>query len=95
MTTPPRGPGLVAGDIPGWQPWISSTGRWWAACQHTLTRRQLHAGCQPLVYGSTQEELATRIRDQETLRTQHPAQPPGTLAGPGLPRRRPGRNLGP
>jgi hypothetical protein len=59
----------------GWGLWVSATGRWWAAYGSVLTPRQIDAGCAPLVYSDDAEGLATRLREQEILRHQHPADP--------------------
>ena len=50
----------IVQDFPGWRPWQSGSGRWWATRGERLT-----------VDGSTPEELRSAIADQERL----PGQP--------------------
>ena len=72
MTAPPPAPGkLTEAVLPDWEPWVSTTGRWWAAYRSVLTRQEISAGCTPLVYAGDAEGLAARIREQETLRRQN------------------------
>jgi hypothetical protein len=62
-------PAPLGGELlPDWQPWVSVSGRWWAAYRATLTHRQIDAGCLPLLHADDQEELAAAIRAQEELR---------------------------
>jgi hypothetical protein len=90
MTAPPPDPaGLITQQFPGWQAWASRTGRWWARHDGALTAGQADAGCLHLLHGYSPEELATRVREQETLR-QH-ADEVTASPWPGA-TRRPGRN---
>jgi hypothetical protein len=68
MSASQRGPVASAGlECPGWQTWVSTTGRWWAVREATLTSRQISAGCLRQVHAATQEGLGKRISDQEAL----------------------------
>ena len=95
MTAPPPDPaGWITQQFPGWQAWASQTGRWWAKHDGALTAGQADAGCLHLLHTYSPEELAARLREQETLRRQHAARattstwPDATAA----PTRRPGRS---
>ncbi|MEP7022807.1 MAG: hypothetical protein ABJB47_03140 [Actinomycetota bacterium] len=81
----------VSEQFPGWRAWASQTGRWWAMHDADLTASQAAAGCLPLLHTYSPETLATRLREQETLRRQHPA-PAATAAALG--RSRISRKLG-
>jgi hypothetical protein len=67
VTRPPGGFAQPAQDIPGWRLWVSSTGRWWALRQTTLTAAQVAAGCQPLIYATDSRALAALISAQDEL----------------------------
>jgi len=54
----------IVQDFPGWRPWQSDSGRWWATRGERLT-----------VDGSTPEELRSAIADQERLSGQPPELP--------------------
>jgi hypothetical protein len=91
--SPPDPAGLITQQFPGWRAWASQTGRWWAKHDGVLTAGQADAGCQFLLHGYSPEELAGRVREQETLR-QHADEAATSrwLDVPTAPGRRPGRN---
>jgi hypothetical protein len=65
-------------EFPGWQLWISDTGRWWAfrtsAC--ALTIEQMRAGCRLITSADTADALYSAIRAEiETERRAGEAQP--------------------
>jgi hypothetical protein len=64
----------ISEQYPGWRAWVSQTGRWWAIYEQVLTAGQVSCGCLPLLQAEDRDGLAGRIREQETLRTQHPAE---------------------
>lgn len=79
----------ISGQYPGWRAWVSQTGRWWAIYDQILTAGQVSSGCLPLLQAEDGDKLADRIREQETLRAQHPTQrladsrwPPGRARQP-------------
>lgn len=75
MSTPDPDPAATIHDeFPHWRGWTSQTGRWWAIRDTVLTAGQVSAGCLPLLHAEDREHLVTRIREQETLRDQHPAE---------------------
>jgi hypothetical protein len=85
----------IGEDFPGWRAWVSATGRWWAMYDAVLAPGQVSAGCLPLLHAEDMDKLAARIREQDILRAQHPAQ--RLLSWPGdnsLPDHRPGRSAG-
>jgi hypothetical protein len=68
MSTSRPGPAASPGlQCPGWRTWVSTTGRWWAVREGTLTRRQAAAGCVRQLHAPTQEGLSRRISDQDAL----------------------------
>lgn len=92
--TPPDPAGWITQQFPGWQAWASQTGRWWAKHDGALTASQAGAGCLELLHGYSPEDLAARVREQESLRLQHTT-PASTGTPPGItsaPARRPGRS---
>jgi hypothetical protein len=85
----------IAKDFPGWRAWVSTTGRRWAMYNAVLVPGQVSAGCLPLLHAEDMDKLAARIREQDLLRSQHPAQQ--LISCPGdrdLPPHRPGRRAG-
>ena len=50
-----------------WGIWLSDTGRWWAACNRSLTASDLNAGCVPFLRADSPAELADAIRQQDRL----------------------------
>lgn len=50
-----------------WGVWLSDTGWWWTARTRTLTARELGAGCLPYIHDDSLQELAARIREQDSL----------------------------
>lgn len=91
--SPPDPAGLITQQFPGWRAWASQTGRWWAKHDGALTAGQADAGCLHLLHGYSPEELAARVREQETLRQHAAGATASTWAGStAAPSRRPGRN---
>lgn len=75
MTAPCPDPAAwISERFPGWRGWVSQSGRWWAMHAGALTARQVGSGCLPLLHAEDRDGLAARIREQEILRNQHPAQ---------------------
>ena len=60
--------GWLSEQPPGWQAWVSQTGRCWAMREGALTAAQVATGCLPLLWSDDREDLAARIRAQDALR---------------------------
>lgn len=86
--SPPDPASLISQQFPGWRAWVSQTGRWWAKHDGDLTAGQADAGCLHLLHTYSSEDLADRVREQETLR-QHADEAASTWPDTA---RRPGRN---
>jgi hypothetical protein len=74
-------------EFAGWRAWVSTTGRWWAMYDAVLAPGQVSAGCLPLLHAEDEDHLSARIREQDILRSQHPAQRLLSRPGNGSPAR--------
>lgn len=64
----------IRDQFPGWNAWISSTGRWWAIRKAILTAGQVADGSLPLLHAEDQAGLTRRIQEQEAYSAQSPAE---------------------
>jgi len=77
---PPDHIAAIRQQFPGWNLWLSDTGRWWAFRKVELTAADVAAGCAPFLHADDPETLTRQISAQGARR-QQPARPRLTHRG--------------